>query len=61
LVHTESGRHEININYGNPYQKFGDALQKVILDVINVRTRSQRKLSMGEDLAIYQKRKFSPR
>lgn len=38
FVHTESGRHAISINYGNPYQKFGEALQKALPHVTTIRT-----------------------
>jgi hypothetical protein len=37
-IHTQNGRHKININYGNPYQKFGKALQKALPEIQTIRT-----------------------
>ena len=37
-VHTEQGRYRITSNYGNPYRKFGAAIQKALPHVETIRT-----------------------
>jgi hypothetical protein len=37
-IHTSQGRHRININYGNPYRRFGEALQTALPHIKTIRT-----------------------
>ena len=37
-LHTKDGRHRITINYGNPYRRFSEALQKALPEVETIQT-----------------------